>query len=74
MLHCGFRIAAIRAGRSIFHLFGGVQTASAKVSAGDALCSPQSSLESVSTHKAVNLSWLETQQAHRAKGAMWACD
>jgi hypothetical protein len=50
-------------------MLGGVQTASAKVSAGDELCSPQSSLESVSTHKAFQLSYLETQQAHRAKGA-----
>jgi hypothetical protein len=66
-------IAAIRASRSIFNMLGGVQTATAKTPAGHALFSQLSSLEFRSLHKGVHLSWLETQQAHRAIGALWAC-
>jgi hypothetical protein len=54
-------------------MLGGVQTATAKPPVGDALFSPLSSLEFRSMHKGVHLSWLETQQAHRARGALWAC-
>ena len=65
--------AVVRASRSIFKMWGGVQTATAKASAGHALFSLLGSIEFRSMHKGVHLSWLETQQAHRAKGALWAC-
>jgi hypothetical protein len=28
----------------------------------------------INLHKGAHLPWLETQQAHRAKDALWACD
>jgi hypothetical protein len=69
-----FALPPFTQGAAFFNLIDSVRTATAKAPACDAPFSQLLSIKFRSMHKGVHLPWLKTQQAHRAKGALWACD